>query len=131
MYERERNPVGVWRAYAEYRGAKMTSFPEWILEYFDRPARQFWRWTMAHSEPPPRKNIASKIAEALEMKRPGKSGAGNVFVDYSDRKYRALAGKIYFKIHEGHSAYKVKRLIAKEAKVSVPTLDRAWKKYKS
>jgi len=36
MYERERNPVGVWRAYAEYRGAKMTSFPEWILEYFDR-----------------------------------------------------------------------------------------------
>ena len=78
------NPLNVWRAYLECRAHKLP-IPDWVLSYLDRVARRFWNLSLADSpfiradapgqdgSPDP----ATAIVEALEMKRSGRSGAGN------------------------------------------------------
>ena len=78
------NPLNVWRAYLECRAHKLP-IPDWVLSYLDRVARRFWNLSLADSpfiraDAPDQDGLpdpATAIAEALEMKRPGRSGAGN------------------------------------------------------
>ena len=78
------NPLNVWRAYLECRAHKLL-IPDWVLSYLDRVARRFWNLSLADSpfiraDAPGQDGLpdpATAIVEALEMKRSGRSGAGN------------------------------------------------------
>lgn len=90
QYAWQRNPLSLWRAYHACR-ADSLPIPKEILSYFDRIAAKFWK--LSERGHPPPTSPSSAIAEALEMKRPGKSGRGTVFTSYDLSGQAALASE--------------------------------------
>jgi hypothetical protein len=118
------NPVHAWRAYLECRGHNLP-IPDWVLSYFDRVAGRFWALSSAGTTLP--RDISATVAEALEMKRPGRGGAGNVFAAYDRREEGEMAMEAAFQINllDGQRKLAFKR-VAKARNVSPSKVERAF-----
>lgn len=80
QYEATSDPLLAWRVYFDCRSYKLPQ-PAWVQKYFDRVAVALWKLT----KKPPSQNAASAILTAFEMKRPGRSGRGDVFSRWAKR----------------------------------------------
>jgi hypothetical protein len=123
------NPLHAWRAYGECR-AHGLAIPDWVLAYFDRTADRFWRLTMASSRPVG--DLSPLIAEAVEMKRPGRGGSGSVCTQYDRTNEILLAINAANEI-AGRSNGKLKvalRRVARQRGVSLSTVERAFKAFR-
>jgi hypothetical protein len=112
-YERTRNPMRVWIGYQSYR---MTGddVPEWILEYFDRVIDNLLAKKPGGAE------------VALEMRKPGKSGRGNVFKNYEEQaKSTHIAGEVDRLIKQGKQKKNAVGIVAHNERVSPSTVRRA------
>ncbi|MBI2526747.1 MAG: hypothetical protein HYY95_27690 [Candidatus Rokubacteria bacterium] len=126
-YDKTKNPLLVWRAYLECRAAKRPA-PKWVLSYLDRVARRFWLWSMNGGARPP-SDVSVAIAEALEMKRPGRGGRGNIFTRFSDSKNVGLSIAVSHRLRDGDKLYVAIEAVAAEKNLGRATVWRAWRKY--
>jgi hypothetical protein len=136
------NPVFAWRAYAECRHAGL-AIPEWVLQYLDKPAREFCSWSMSGRVPSRLPGLADKrkkvdlgdaLVSVLEMRPSARQrGPGNIFAEvFPDRDHRRLAGGVYFRVRRNGEPLKVAiPEVATEYKVSTKTVERAWGQYKA
>lgn len=123
LYVEDTNPIHVWRALLEYRAAG-EPLPEWILGYLERVARRIYE--ISSQEQPP-KNPAGAVAEALEMKKPGRGRRGTVFVAFRQTASFVLALDVQHETtSKGKKPYRAWRDVAKKHKVSRETVRRAW-----
>jgi hypothetical protein len=135
-YRSSGNPVFAWRAYLECRGAKL-EIPEWVLTYFDGPARVFWRWsTPIDGRPPTGKKLSDGVLAALRLKRRGKKGRGNLFAEvFPDAASLALAGSVHFALRTdpltGGKVYRAIDIVREQAGVSRATVQRAWGRHRA
>ena len=74
-YDTDGNPLYVFECFWFLRQIGHP-IPEWVLEYFEHSAEKLLAIPGNPTSP------SSAIAEALGMKKPGRSGAGNVFSTY-------------------------------------------------
>jgi hypothetical protein len=112
-YERTRNPMRVWIAYQSYR---MTGddVPEWVLEYFDRVIDNLLA------------NKPGGAEVALEMRKPGKSGRGNVFKNYEEQaKWLRISRDVDRLIKQGKQKKNAVGIVAHNECVSTSTVRRA------
>ena len=129
-YEESGNPLNVWRAYVECRAAGL-EIPEWVLEYLDRVGRNFWQLSMINEKKPPPDEMAPAIAVALEMKKPGKSGSGNVFKQFQDSSGLLMACEVAWHRQDNHKLDIAYELVAKKHGKSKSTVRTAWLRYGS
>jgi hypothetical protein len=129
-HEREYKTTGealhAWRAYLYCRRFDLT-IPQWVLQYLDRPALKFYKWSQPHSDPPDK--VGPAVAEALELKGPGRSGRGNVFADYGKTRDWGLALRASLLMENGTKPYLAFEEVAKRSGVDARTVKRAWKKW--
>jgi hypothetical protein len=93
------NPVFAWLAYRECREEGL-SIPEWVLEYLDRPARDFWEWTNHGAPAPDLGDLGDAVAHALRVQL-GRKGPGNVFANAlspGTAKARSLVAGVYARL---------------------------------
>lgn len=76
-YESTRNPLDLWQAYQLARDGK-GPLPPAVLDYFDRVAYRLGWMTLIGFVPDNREGPGA-VFEALELKRPGRTGATNRF----------------------------------------------------
>lgn len=128
------NPIYAWRAYAACRSARL-AIPEWVLGYLDRPAREFWYWSMDGRVPPQMKNLGEALVGALDMRPQGRKGGGpgNVFAEvFPDLDNRRRAIEVHFRVRRnGEQLKNAIPEVATAHKVSTSTVERAWGKYKA
>lgn len=130
-WEKNGNPLNVWRAYSECREA-CVEIPEWVYEYFDRVGDNFLYLLDA---PPGKGKVSNAIAEALGMKAEGKGGRANVFADLNGHTDEMImAHDVDCLIEDGHKPGLACEQVAGEAKKrtgkgSISTVSRAWKKW--
>ncbi len=123
QYRATRNPVLAWRAYGECRAVKLR-FPEWVLQYFDGPARAFWQWSMTGRVGA--KNLDAEIADALGMRR-ARKGRGNVFDQvFPHKRTMELACSVLLRLPNDTKLYLALENTAKEKGVHLSTVKRAW-----
>ena len=129
-YKESQNPLHAWRAYLYCRRFDLT-IPQWVLQYLDRAALKFYTWSQPHGTPPAKAKVAPGIAEALELKRPGKSGRVNVFADYGNPRDWGLALRASVAIADGWKPYLAFEKVAERFGVDASTVERAWKKWEA
>lgn len=130
-YQRTKNPINAWRAFAECRHAGIP-VPEWILEYFERSAIRIHRLSTINEKKPLPRNVIAALAECLEFKKPGKSGRGNVIKDFQNSKLLRVACMFHWYLKEDPGRVKESVACAYAARyfgVSKSTANRAWKEF--
>lgn len=114
------NPMHVWNAYATAR-AKRIEVPEWVLRYFDKAS---WGIREMAGDDVPRKDLAPRIARALNLVR---DGAGTPF-DY-DNRWWAYGRKLREFINAGDKMTFARENTAGHFGVSVSTIQRGAETY--
>jgi hypothetical protein len=130
LYEVEGNSLRAWNVYRMYR-LMGRPIPDWVLEYFDRAGDALMALQSEHDRGAV-KNPAVAIAEALGMKKPGRSGAYNVFsdMDRERRKWLGYAAEVKGHIEQGSKEDIAIEFVAKTAGVHYSTVYRAWARAK-
>ena len=132
-YENTKNPLYVWQAYQEARAAGIT-VPEWILEYLDESAAALWE-LRSRSEKLP--NPTAAIAEALRLKKPGRSGSGTVFSEVENNAWIEHGYLVHYHMRAELKEYgraKLSQMVANVASlvgVSESSIWRSLKKYET
>ena len=129
-YERGSNPLDVWWAYCEARDSGQP-VPDWVMTYFDRCAVALMNLAEAFAVGRSVTAPSTAIAEAFKMKRPGKSGRGSVFSEFVHRTWIFYGGTVALYMRQGDKETYAIEDVARKNGVSVPTVRRAWKKYKA
>ncbi len=126
-YERDGNPLEVWRGYWEARELGQP-LPDWVLTYFDRCAMALMDLAResAHGKSVTVPHTA--IAEAFEMKR---SGRGSVFSGFANRTWLTYAFLVVLYMHKGDQETDAIEITARKTGVSTATIRRAYKKFKA
>jgi hypothetical protein len=127
-YARTKNPVHVWRAYAECRTAGL-ALPTWVVEYLDTIALTFARWSSA-GQPVPR-DLPVAIAKTLGMLR-GR-GEASVFGDFKDTMSLGLAAVVDQDMRNPRGPQKLYHSwehVATTFGISVSKVRRAWHRHK-
>jgi hypothetical protein len=123
LYEIDKNPLYAWHEYYIRREFD-EPIPDWVLEYFDRVASKLLQAT----EPGSKADVQAAAAEALELKKPGKTGAGTKFTKFRTApEWAEHAYAVYKKLQGG--AVKLDAAfgeVAQEKGVSNSTVRRAW-----
>jgi hypothetical protein len=119
-YARTSNPVFVFEAIALCNGRE--ALPSWVVSYLVRAAWSLLRVASEEQNDPQR-----AIAEALEFKRPGRSGAANPFRSWAAvyESEWTLAQAVARLVHEGTKPYIAVQSIAGQFSVSNRTVRRA------
>jgi hypothetical protein len=125
-YADTRNPLYAWRAFQEARGFDLP-VPSWVLEYLDGAARNLYNLTSTKRRP---SKAASAIAEAIGMKRKGKTGAGTVFSRHDETQDLMIACEVHWRLDWGHKLTYAYEYVADKHRISSATVSRAWNKYK-
>lgn len=138
QYVVERNPLFVWQAYFEARGAQLR-IPEWVHDYFDLACRNLF---MRLRTPPGEGEIDSAIASAFGFVPGGitvtftnngyegratKRGTYNPFTRPDDFQY---AVQVYDLVLQGHKPTNACATVAEAASVSATTVGNAWRSYR-
>jgi hypothetical protein len=133
LYEITKHPAHVWRAYYLCRAAGR-EIPAWVLEYFDRVSKNFLELCDLAERGEVIKERAAAIAEALEMKKPGRSGRGNILVAPEGPEglaWLAIARDVKREIEKGTKEMFAMEAVAKARGVSESTVWRAWDRAKT
>jgi hypothetical protein len=119
-YEISKNPLLAWRVYRVCRQVGLPP-PNWVFEYLDRVAANLGQLEEKTFSKP-----AAKVAEALEMKAPGKTGRGNMFSVEGDLAWTKLAVPVYHYLQQGGQETFAFLVVAEECGMSESTVRRAW-----
>lgn len=138
-YEESGNPIHAWRAYAELRSLGKNSFPDWLLAYLDSSCDNLLKMcdplfpsvqALVETVPGTKKfNPTTAIAEAMQFKKPGKSGRGHPISDVQNSKWLSLGGLVELRIRQGWKQYLAIEEVAKERGVSRATVQRAYRRF--
>jgi len=121
-YQETKNPLYVWSAIVEAIDNGV-SVPAWALRYLRHCAHRLLELRM---EPP--REVAPAVAEALEFKRSGRSGRGNVFRRFEDERDLRLAIAVALEDGKVDAAYDI---VAQANGVHRSTVARAWRQYRT
>jgi hypothetical protein len=131
QYAVDRNPVHAWEAYLLHRRSG-EPVPEWVLQYLDRAAENLsaldWRAQLG------RKKItkpAAAIAEALEMKQPGRHKRVHVFAKRRTFEAVWLGAEVLYRMRRGDQQTYAIDYVAKARGVPKTKVHRAWKRVES
>ena len=127
-YERDGNPLDVWSAYCEARESGLP-VPDWILTYLDRCAVALLNLGSDSAHGKSVTVPSAAIAEAFEMKRPGKGGRGSVFSKFTNRRWIFYGGTVALYMRQGDQETDAIEDVARKNGVSAATVRRAYKKY--
>lgn len=121
------NPLYPWYAFLECQSAGLP-IPDWVLEYFREVALAIDQFAKFPSQERI-KNYESTITEIFGFKAPGKGGRGNIVSKFFDNRDLTLGIQVKLQVASGSQVTYACQDVAKENKVSEPTVRRAWKKY--
>jgi hypothetical protein len=127
LYEATGNPLHVWSSYLLHRalGADFADLPEWILEYFDRVANNLFEIEDAKKRG--EKIERAAVTVALEIKKPGQSGRGDFFKNFTEHPERvAIADDVYKRLYLGDKESFAIESVAQSRGVSKSTVRLAW-----
>lgn len=125
QYHVDKNPLCAWIVFAMCRRGNL-SIPDFVLDYLDRASTNLCELAIEYHESKKSfGNIHSRISEALEMKKPGRSGRGNVFDSFNDWDQAIIGFTAACKINNGVKKYIAVAEVAEEFGVSEATVWRA------
>jgi hypothetical protein len=128
LYDMDRNPLAAWWA---FRLARVTrsELPAWVLEYFDRVARNLHALEEAAKRGQKIERGAGMVA--LEMKKPARSGRGNLFKNLTEHPtWAVIAADVNERLPLDHKETIAIDVVAKQRGVSFSTVQRDWAKAK-
>ena len=135
-YERDGNPLHVWSAYCAVRELGQP-VPDWILAYFDRCAVALLNlagsdnFTGRARDGERVTKPSTAIAQAFEMKRPGRSGRGSVFSEFTNKTWLLRGATVEMYMGHGDKEIFAIEEVARQNGVSETTVRRDFKKYKT
>ena len=129
-YELDGNPLHAWRGYIEARQSG-EPVPDWVSTYLDRCAVALLNMATAEKHVQRDAEPSTAIAEAFEMKRPGRSGRGSVFSEFKNNMWLVYGSMVAHNMRHGDKQTHAIEDVARANGVSVATVRRAYKKYKT
>lgn len=118
FYHADANPLLLWMIFSVYRSNDADP-PDHVKEYLDRVCQNFHDLANEYRENKKSfGNISSRIAEALEMKKPGRSGRGNVFERFNSLQNYWVSFGLSMELEKGTKPYIAVEKVAESYGVS-------------